>query len=98
MNSAEVLLHIYRKTINYIVYYISVVIPVWLVSHLQLLTPAAAFPLLCCGNRLVHQTASPPRASADPSEAGAGSVRKSQNFSFSEVEETRKQQTQWCLS
>lgn len=50
------------------------VLPVWLMSHLQLRGLDAASLLPCCDSRHVHQTASPPPASADPSAADAGSV------------------------
>lgn len=74
------------------------VVPVWLASHLQLSVPGAASPLLCCDSRLVHQTAGPPRASADPSAADAGSVGKSQNLTLSEDEDPHMQQKEWCIS
>lgn len=72
--------------------YISVAVPVWPVSRLQLSAPAAASPLPCCDSRLVHQTAGPHRASANPGAADAGSVRKSHSFSLSEIHMQLKQQ------
>lgn len=53
----------------------SVLVPVWLSSHLQQLAPAAASLHLCCDSRLVHRTAGLYRVSAGPSAADAGSIR-----------------------
>lgn len=54
--------------------------------------PDAASPHLCCDSRLVHQTAGPLQASADPSAADEGSVWKGQD------EDTRMHQKQWSVS